>query len=123
IRLGECGTGSSLADTGGPVGDGFSVALSGDTVFAGLPFAGDHDIGRVNLYDVMTGASRRTLRAPRGRLGAGPFGTALAVDGSRVAIGTWHDRRWRGCVGLFAVRAGRAREGVWLPRRRPGLGR
>ena len=77
------------------VGDGlgFSVALDGDTLLAGAPFA-DDGLGAVHVFTrTLEGWQQvQRLTAPERRSGA-LFGAALALDGDRFAVGArLHDR-------------------------------
>lgn len=77
------------AGQGENVGDGlgFSVALDGDTLLAGAPFA-DDGLGAVHVFmpTIEGWQEVQRLTAPQRRTGA-LFGAAVALDGDQAAVG------------------------------------
>jgi outer membrane protein assembly factor BamB len=100
-------------------GDFSSMAVAGRTVFLGSPF-GD-DVGRVYVATKASPPFHRTIRPPN-PTHAPAFGWAMAVDRSRLAVGSWHDAEGRESVGLWDVRGGRPRRVFHSPRRRSSFG-
>lgn len=80
------GQGGNVAENVGD-GLGFSVALEGDTLLAGAPFA-DDGLGAVHVFapSLEGWQEVQRLTAPERRAGA-LFGAALALDGDRFAVG------------------------------------
>jgi large repetitive protein len=80
----------TAADPGGEDQLGFSVAVSGDTVVVGAnrdDTTDGPDAGTANVFtrSGTTWSEQRTLRSIR--LGAGQFGSSVAVDGDTVVAG------------------------------------
>lgn len=77
------------AGQGDNVGDGlgFSVALDGETLLAGAPFA-DDGLGAVHVFarTIEGWQEVQRLTAPQQRTGA-LFGAAVALDGDQAAVG------------------------------------
>lgn len=100
------------ANQGRNVGDGlgFAVALDGDTLLAGAPFA-DDGLGAVHVYQQTLEGWQQVQRitAPDRQVGA-LFGAAVALDGDRAVIGARLDDD-------IADRAGAA----WVFRRVDGV--
>jgi|GEM_PF-4687440 len=87
-----------VASPGGQtVGDGlgFAVALDGDTLLAGAPFA-DDGLGAVHVFVRGPGGWQEVQRitAPERRAGA-LFGAAVALDGDRAVVGARLDNGTR----------------------------
>lgn len=107
------------AGQGDNVGDGlgFSVALDGDTLLAGAPFA-DDGLGAVHVFmpTIEGWQEVQRLTAPQRRAGA-LFGAALALDGDQAVIGArlHDDARLEDGVGDRAGAAWTFRRagGVW----------
>ena len=70
---------------------GFSVAISGDTVVVGVnednEVYGNAGPGRVFVFDAVTGAYQRTITNPTPAYGEEQYGSAVALDGTLLAVG------------------------------------
>ena len=66
---------------------GWAVAISGDYAVVGEPFAAIGQNGAVKVYHARTGERLFTLTKPVGTLPTGQFGRAVAISGTRVAVG------------------------------------
>jgi hypothetical protein len=72
---------------------GYSVATDGTYTVIGAPFAdmpGAADAGKAFVYDNSTGALLATILNPSPSAGD-EFGSAVAIEGTRVAIGAYRD--------------------------------
>ncbi|HYT59117.1 MAG TPA: Ig-like domain-containing protein [Haliangiales bacterium] len=76
------------ADAASSTRFGSSVALSGDTLVVGAPFAGTTDTGAAYVF-VRNGSSwtQQAKLASTDAIGGDQFGTSLAVEGDTLAVG------------------------------------
>jgi hypothetical protein len=87
---------------------GKSVAISGDTIIVGAPYAGEH--GAAYIFQRDHGGPGNwgevaRLMPDRGRT-ASHFGRAVAIDGDRVAVGATGVDQYLGNVRIFERDAG-----------------
>jgi hypothetical protein len=89
---------------------GWSVALHGDTILAGAPYAGDHgpSSGRAYLFERVDGAWQETaLLLPNDSEAQIRFGSTVALEGDVVAVGApAFDIARPGSVYLFSLTSG-----------------
>jgi hypothetical protein len=103
--------------TGTQAGDGFgySVAVSGNTLVVGAPFASDacENCGAAYVYTAVNGdwanlTQVATLTAPPGHGTGGGFGSPVAISGNTIAVGGWDAERQEAATYVYVNPSGNA---------------